>query len=158
MERIWAPWRMDFIRGEKEEGCIFCTRIARDQDRGDLILERRKHSCTFLNKFPYTNGHLMVIPYQHTADLSALQDDEMLEIMQTLRDWARVMQDNFRTEGINIGLNLGKAAGAGIVGHVHYHLIPRWVGDTNFMPVISDTRVMPEYIEKTYDQLKKVTK
>lgn len=155
MKQLWAPWRMEFILGEKEEGCIFCNRVKRHNDQEDLILSRGKTSFVLLNKYPYSNGHLMVVPYKHSDSMADLSARTAAEIMAFLSDWSDIIRSTFHAEGINIGMNLGKAAGAGVSEHLHFHLVPRWVGDTNFMPVFSDTRIIPEALEETYKTLKK---
>lgn len=154
MKPLWAPWRMQFIEGEKEAGCIFCTRIGRQNDRDDLILHRAEHSTVFLNKYPYSHGHLMVVPNRHTDSLGDLSADCSSEVIAQLAAWSDVMRDTMKAEGFNMGLNLGRPAGAGIEHHVHFHLVPRWVGDTNFMPMLAETKVMSEALMATYDKLK----
>jgi len=154
MKQLWAPWRMEFIAGEKEAGCIFCTRLGRQQDREDLILQRGPKTFTLLNKFPYGAGHLMVVPHQHTDDLAKLDAATAAELISQVGVWRGILTDALKAEGVNVGLNLGRAAGAGIEDHVHFHIVPRWVGDTNFMPVFSDTKVMPQALLETYDLLK----
>ncbi len=146
---------MEFILGEKEEGCIFCTRASRQNDRDDLILDRGDKSFVILNRYPYSNGHLMVVPYEHTDDMGSLSAETSAEIMASMAAWTQVLKQALKAEGINLGMNLGKAAGAGVKDHLHFHIVPRWVGDTNFMPVMSDTRVMPEAMDQTYELLKK---
>lgn len=154
MKNLWAPWRMDFITGDKEAGCIFCTRAERHNDSDDLILERGKTCFVMLNKFPYSNGHLMMVPYLHTDDLGQLDAATSTELMSHFATWRAVMASALQAQGFNIGMNLGDAAGAGVKDHLHFHLVPRWVGDTNFMPVFSDTRVLPEALAQTYAKLK----
>ncbi len=152
---IFAPWRMEFILGKKEKGCVFCNRHGRKQDRKDLILNRGKYSFVILNKFPYNNGHLMVVPYRHISSLGELTPKESNEIMAFLARAERALKKFMKPQGFNVGLNLGKAAGAGIDDHLHFHLIPRWFADTNFWPVISSTKSMPQHLMQTYDLLKK---
>lgn len=154
MERIWAPWRMEFIAGEKEEDCLFCNRIQRDKDCEDLILERGKNSFTLLNKYPYSHGHLMVVPYCHTDDLGGLDAETSAELLSSLGQWMTIMRRDLKAQGFNVGINLGAAAGAGVQGHVHFHLVPRWVGDTNFMPALAETKVLPEHLNRTYERLR----
>ena len=155
MKPSFAPWRMEFIVGEREVGCVFCTRRKRKRDRDDLILARGKYSFVILNKYPYNNGHLMVIPYKHVASLTKLNGEEAKEIFAFLAKAEKVMTQAMKPQGFNGGLNLGKAAGAGIDDHIHFHLIPRWFGDTNFWPVLSETKSMPQHLMTTYDLLKK---
>lgn len=154
MERLWAPWRMEYIRNaDKIEGCIFCLFPAEQEDQARLILLRGEHAFIILNAYPYSNGHLMVTPYRHTADLDDLSDEEMLELMHLTRRAVNLLKKAFRPDGFNIGINMGRVAGAGIADHVHIHVVPRWNGDTNFMPVLGDVRVMPESLEAVYRQL-----
>ena len=156
MDRLWAPWRMEYILAEKtaDAGCIFCIGEDHAADRQKLVLHRTKHSLVMLNRYPYTNGHLMVAPRQHTADLDRLADAEMLDLFATLRLCRNVLQAAARPDGFNIGINLGRAAGAGIEEHVHLHIVPRWNGDTNFMPVVAGTRVVPEALAATWHKLR----
>lgn len=156
MERLWAPWRLEYITAEKAEGCIFCVFPARQQDREDRILCRGWHAFVVMNAFPYSNGHLLIAPYRHTPDLAELTDEESLEVMQLVQRCIRALGDALRPDGINIGVNQGTAAGAGIAEHVHVHVVPRWNGDTNFMPVFADVKVIPEALEATYDKLKPI--
>jgi ATP adenylyltransferase len=154
MERLWAPWRMEYIRNaDKIEGCIFCLFPAEQEDKARLILLRGEHAFIILNAYPYSNGHLMVTPYRHTADLDDLTDEEMLELMRLTRRAMNLLKKAFHPDGFNIGINMGRVAGAGIADHVHIHVVPRWNGDTNFMPVLGDVRVMPESLEAVYRQL-----
>lgn len=155
MERLWAPWRMEFIQElrEKGSGCLFCEMGAAGDDRERMVLHRGKHCYTMLNRFPYNNGHIMIVPYKHTGDLLELSDEEHAEIMRMCAHSVKIMTESMDAEGFNCGFNIGAVAGAGIRDHIHLHVVPRWSGDSNFMPVISDTRTMPEYLEKTYDRL-----
>jgi ATP adenylyltransferase len=154
MDRIWAPWRMSYIKTlNSEEGCIFCNAWSCDNDREKLVLERSEHSMVMLNLFPYTNGHMMAVPRKHTSSLDELSDDEMLDLMKSVRRARNLLQKVAHPDGFNIGINLGRGAGAGIDDHLHIHVVPRWVGDANFMTVIGDIRVIPEGVMVTYDQL-----
>lgn len=155
MKTSFAPWRLEFILGEREKGCVFCTRHKRKRDREDLILARGKHSFVILNKYPYNNGHLMVVPYKHVASLTKLSGAQAKEIFEFLAKAEKVMTKAMKPHGFNGGLNLGRAAGAGIDDHIHFHLIPRWFGDTNFWPVVSETKSMPQHLMTTYDLMKK---
>ena len=155
MKQIFAPWRMEFIAGKKEKGCVFCTRVKRKQDRKDLILHRGKYSFVILNKYPYNNGHLMVVPYRHTASLQEICPEESAEIFSLMSQAEKIMKKTMHPEGFNVGLNLGKAAGAGIADHLHFHVVPRWFADTNFWPVLAETKTMPQHLMQTYDLLKK---
>lgn len=150
MERLWAPWRMEYLSKAKKTGCIFC--MAGD-DRELLILWRTPLVRVLLNRYPYANGHLMVAPHRHTADLDALTDDEMLELFRATALCREVLTRASSPDGFNIGINLGKAAGAGIEDHLHMHVVPRWSGDSNFMSVVCDIRVLPEALLATYDRL-----
>lgn len=151
MERLWAPWRMEYILEEKPSGCIFCATA--EDDRHRLILYRNSRSLVMLNRYPYTNGHLMVASHRHTAELEALDDGEMLDLFKTVSLCRRVLQQVASPQGFNIGINLGRAAGAGVDDHLHIHVVPRWNGDTNFISVMADVRVMPENLMATYDKL-----
>jgi ATP adenylyltransferase len=156
MEKLWAPWRMKYIEeGSKVEGCIFCLFPAKENDRENLILYRGALSFIMLNSFPYNPGHLMVAPYKHTADLYDLSDEELLDIDHLVRFSVKLLSETMRPDGFNLGVNLGRTAGAGIVDHIHWHIVPRWNGDTNFMPVIGETKVLPESLEATYDKLRR---
>lgn len=154
MQVLWAPWRMAYIGAPKEAGCIFCTMPAAADQKVALVLARTPHSSVMLNRFPYANGHLMVAPRRHTADLSALPPAEHAELAETLRRSLTLLQETLHPEGMNVGMNLGSAAGAGITEHLHWHLVPRWVGDTNFMPLIGEVRCIPEHLESLWDRLR----
>lgn len=154
MDRLWAPWRLDYITGEKTEGCIFCVFPTENNDEKRLILHRGKHAFVIMNAFPYSNGHLLIVPYRHTADVADLNDDESLEIMQLVRKCREALEAVCTPDGFNIGINQGAAAGAGIADHIHLHVVPRWNGDTNFMPVLGGVKVVPEALEVTYGKLK----
>jgi len=153
MQVLWAPWRMSYVAGKKEPGCIFCHAAATTDLRRDLVLAQQP-ALIMLNRFPYASAHLMVAPRTHTADLGALSPDEFHAVMDSLRTAAARLGEVFRPEGMNIGMNLGAAGGAGVADHLHWHLVPRWVGDTNFMPLLADVRVMPEHLDATYDRLR----
>ena len=156
MKRLWAPWRMKYIeQADKTEGCIFCTLPAENKDEEKLILHRGKTAFIMLNSFPYNNGHLMVAPFKHTADMQDLEDEELLEIQRLLRYAIRLLTETMHPDGFNIGVNLGLTAGAGVADHIHWHIVPRWNGDTNFMPVVADTKVLPDSLQSTYKKLKK---
>ena len=155
-EKLWAPWRISYITGEKkDEGCIFCTKPKQDNDKENLILYRGNYSFVIMNLFPYNNGHLMVVPYRHLSAFEDFTDDEMLEIMKNSAMMIKVLKAVMKPEGFNTGFNIGKCSGAGIDDHLHFHIVPRWTGDTNFMPVIGETKVISEHIEETYDKLYK---
>ena len=153
MRHLWAPWRLTYITGPKTEGCVFCQAIALGDDRTVLVLHRSSHGFLILNRFPYNTGHLMVVPYRHVARLEGLSSEEA-EALMALTDFAvRLLEHVMVPQGFNIGMNLGRSAGAGIDDHLHMHVVPRWVGDTNYMPVLGDVKVMPEHLEQTYDRL-----
>jgi ATP adenylyltransferase len=154
MENIWAPWRKEFILSKKEENCFFCTAIKDNQDHKNLVLYRGKECFCILNKYPYNSGHLMVAPKMHKDDLSKLSDSEMLELLTLTRDVKDILTKKLKPEGFNLGINFGKVAGAGVEDHMHLHLVPRWKGDTNFMPVIAETKVIPQSLEDLYLELK----
>lgn len=156
MENLWAPWRKEYIVGEKEKYCIFCKAIDdnSNEDRKNLVLYRGKECFCILNRYPYNSGHLMVVPKMHKDDLSKLTDSEMLELLSMTRDAKDILAKKMKPEGFNIGINLGRVAGAGIEDHIHIHVVPRWNGDTNFMPVIADTKVVPQSLDNLYMELK----
>ncbi|MBC7529053.1 MAG: HIT domain-containing protein [Chthonomonadaceae bacterium] len=155
-DQLWATWRLKYIESADQiPGCIFCDFPARDaaQDRETLILHRGEYAFIILNAYPYSNGHLMVVPYRHTASLSDLDDKTLLEVMQLTRLCVSLLKAAFNPDGFNLGVNMGKVAGAGIADHLHWHIVPRWNGDTNFMPVLADVRVIPESLSVVYDRL-----
>jgi ATP adenylyltransferase len=153
METLWAPWRIGYIIGEKPEGCIFCVKAAEDRDAENYIVWRGRRCFVILNIFPYNNGHVMVVPYAHVASLEDLDPETSQELMSLTQQALGVLRRTMRPAGFNIGINLGAAAGAGVADHVHIHVVPRWVGDTNFMPVLSDTRVISQSLESSYTLL-----
>lgn len=153
MDYIWAPWRIEYILSSKDEECIFCDKPKGDNDRENLILYRAKHNLVMLNKYPYNPGHLMVAPYKHVSQLDYLEDDELLEHIQLMKRCVIMLREVMSPDGFNMGVNLGRVAGAGIEEHIHTHIVPRWNGDTNFMPVVSDTRAVPEALDATYTKL-----
>ncbi len=150
---LWAPWRMVYIGGPRSEGCLLCGLPREHTDCESLILRRGPRTYVVMNRYPYNNGHLMIVPYRHCGDLGQLSTEESLELMHEAQRATRILHRLFGAEGFNVGMNLGKVAGAGIAEHVHIHVVPRWVGDTNFMPVLADTKVMPDYLEATYEKL-----
>jgi ATP adenylyltransferase len=154
MQVLWAPWRMQYIGGAKQSGCIFCSQSEAPDLRADLVVARPRHAVVMMNRFPYANGHLMVAPRRHTAELAALPSDEYQALQEALRGSLALLEKALQPEGMNVGLNLGRAAGAGITDHLHWHIVPRWIGDTNYMPLIADVRVMPEHLESMYDRLR----
>ncbi|HEY51405.1 MAG TPA: HIT domain-containing protein [Dehalococcoidia bacterium] len=154
MKRIWAPWRMQLIRMKKPKGCFLCEGPGRDDDAGDYILYRGLTNFVVLNSYPYNPGHMMVAPYRHVADLEDLSEEELKEHFETVRKCVTVLRQEYNPGGLNIGINLREAGGAGIGGHIHTHIVPRWGGDTNFMPVLADVKVLPEALTETYERLK----
>jgi ATP adenylyltransferase len=154
METIWAPWRMEYILMEKSEGCIFCQKPRENLDEANYILHRGERNFVILNSYPYNPGHLMVAPYRHVARLEELTDAELGEHFDIVRRSTKAITEELHPHGFNIGINLGRVAGAGVEGHVHTHVVPRWEGDTNFMPVIAHTRVLPEALTSTFARLK----
>jgi ATP adenylyltransferase len=151
---LWAPWRIEYITGPKDGDCIFCAAaMARNEDPAHQPIDRTEHCLTILNAFPYAPGHVMVAPVRHLASLEDLTPDEMLETMQLARRAILAIRIAMSPDAFNVGYNLGKVAGAGIVDHLHLHVVPRWDGDTNFMPVLADTNVMPQALEATRDVL-----
>lgn len=156
-EILWAPWRLEYIEKATPAGdCIFIDLPKQDLDRENLILYRGENAFVMLNAFPYTNGHLMIAPYQHTAEIEELSDATLLEINQLLGCCIRWIRAAYKPNGFNIGINLGSAAGAGIPDHVHWHIVPRWGGDTNFMTTVGHVRVLPQSLQDSYDRLKEV--
>jgi len=155
MERLWAPWRMEYITSvnDTDPGCIFCDKPAERKDKKNLIVYRSKACFVMLNKFPYNNGHLMIVPYIHESEITNLSDEILLDVHKTLNHCVRALKNTLNPHGMNIGLNLGRTAGAGIDTHIHYHLVPRWNGDTNFMPIIGATKVVSEALDKTWKKL-----
>ncbi|MCH7904099.1 MAG: HIT domain-containing protein [Armatimonadetes bacterium] len=158
-ERLWAPWRFDYIAQAGKSGAsgnIFVDLPAEDSDRENLILFRGRTAFVIMNRFPYTNGHLMVAPYQQTPEIGGLDDEELLEINRLIARCIEWLRTAYEPEGFNVGVNLGAAAGAGIASHLHWHVVPRWSGDTNFMTTVADTRVIPQDLRDSYDLLKKI--
>jgi ATP adenylyltransferase len=156
LQRLWAPWRFGYIAGgEPVEGCPFCVLPARGpaRDRESLILHRGEHAFVIFNAYPYNPGHLMVVPYEHAADLEVLDDDVAAEVWDLGRRTVGILRSELRSEGVNLGMNLGRAGGAGIAEHLHLHAVPRWVGDTNFISTVGAARVLPVALEELYDRL-----
>ncbi|HOT97836.1 MAG TPA: HIT domain-containing protein [bacterium] len=154
MNKLWAPWRMEYILQEKPEGCIFCDKPLEARDRENLILHRGASCFVIMNFYPYNNGHLMVVPYRHTADLAGLTESERLEMMTLLGRCTEVLGAQMHPQGFNIGMNLGQVAGAGIDEHLHFHIVPRWNGDTNFMPVTGHTKVLSQGLQESWEALR----
>lgn len=155
MERLWAPWRLDYVgRENKEEGCFLCAAARSTDDEQRLVLCRGETCLAILNRFPYNNGHLMVAPMAHTNSLADLAEAERLEQFEMIVRCQALLTATIRPAGFNVGLNLGAAAGAGVVGHMHWHIVPRWDGDTNFMAVVGDTKVIPQSLTQLYRMLR----
>lgn len=151
---IWAPWRIEYILGEKEAGCFLCRMFAEQDDRSNLLLKRGKTCAVVMNRYPYTSGHLMVTPFRHLENLKDMTPEERLEMADLCIEAVEILKAELKPDGLNLGYNLGAAAGAGLKDHLHQHIVPRWVGDTNFMPVLADTRVMPQALLEQYDVLR----
>ncbi len=156
MKQLWAPWRMEFLKDDKTKtcDCVFCALPREKNDQTNLIVHRAKYNFVILNKYPYNNGHLMVVPFKHTSNLGDLSKEEQSEMMEFGNHAISALKEAYKPEGFNLGMNLGQAAGAGIKDHLHLHIVPRWNGDTNFMPVIGDVKSMPEHLQKSFESLK----
>lgn len=155
MESLWAPWRERFILCEKEPGCFLCRTAKENHDRKNLILYRGRKCFVILNRYPYNTGHLMVAPYRHVGQLDKLKDEELTELLKISQFCVRVLNSAMKPQGINLGMNLGKVSGAGVADHIHFHIVPRWQGDTNFMPILAGTKVISVGLSNTYSRLKK---
>jgi ATP adenylyltransferase len=156
MDRVWAPWRMEYITGtsdKRDKGCFLCLDGTNDDEA--LVVGRRDRAFVIMNRFPYTNGHVMVVPVRHTGALEGLAPEELLDVMTLVQVMVTIYKETFSVDGLNIGINVGRAAGAGLEEHVHVHMVPRWFGDTNFMPVLGETRVISEHLLATYQKLKR---
>jgi ATP adenylyltransferase len=152
MKIIWAPWRIKYILGKKE-GCIFCDKVNENKDKENYVLLRGKNAFVMLNTFPYNNGHLMVAPYKHVPDLEGLEKDELSELMGLVKTCTQILKKALKPEGFNVGINLGKVAGAGVEGHIHIHIVPRWGGDTSFISTVGNTKIISESLNDTYNKL-----
>lgn len=167
-EHLWAPWRLSYVKGDEapqparapaavlpggDPDCFLCRGVVEAADRDNLVVHRGTGTVTIINRYPYNNGHLLVAPQRHLARLDDLDDAVHLECVERLGHWMRIMERLMRADGFNVGLNLGRVAGAGVPGHLHWHIVPRWNGDTNFMPVIGDTKVIPQALEALWDLL-----
>ena len=153
MKHLWAPWRLAYVAGEKEPGCIFCQAPAAGDDRKMLVVYRSPLAYVILNRYPYNSGHMMAVPYRHVARLDDLTHEESQALVDLTGLAVRALEQAMAAEGCNVGLNLGRAAGAGIADHLHIHVVPRWIGDTNYMPVLGDTKVLPQHLDETYTRL-----
>jgi ATP adenylyltransferase len=154
MKQLWSPWRLEYLTGPSAEGCIFCRAAKGDDDRKNLVLLRGDRAFLILNRYPYNNGHFMAVPYGHVPSLEDLDPPTLTEMMLLLNRGLAALRQAMEPDGFNVGVNIGHVAGAGIEDHVHIHAVPRWAGDTNFMPVVGDMRVIPQTWMQTYDQLK----
>jgi ATP adenylyltransferase len=154
MQQLWAPWRINYIKAPKEKGCIFCSKQKSTKDIDSLILSRGDHSFVLMNLYPYNNAHLLIAPYNHVDTTSLLDAETLNEIIWFANESMIIMKSILNTDGYNFGANIGSAAGAGIADHIHFHVVPRWNGDTNFMPVIGETKVQVQGLEETYNELK----
>ena len=156
MERLWAPWRLEYVgSADEQEGCVFCLANAANDEEG-LVVHRGQHSFVVLNKFPYSSGHMMIAPIRHVGEFAELEDEEVVEIHRLAGQGIGALAQVYEPQGYNLGWNLGRIAGAGVVDHVHLHLVPRWTGDTNFMPVLADVKVLPEHLVDTRRKLAEV--
>lgn len=153
MKQIWAPWRMNYILGNKSKKCIFCHPARIKHNKKRLLLHQGEFSLVMLNRYPYTNCHLLIAPRKHTNTLDRLSAEESLNLFTTLSKSVNALKKSIKPDGFNIGMNLGRIAGAGVKDHLHFHIVPRWNGDTNFMPILAESVVVPEHLENTYDEL-----
>ena len=155
MDYLWTPWRYQYITSSGGSGeCVFCAAARGEDDRASLVVHRASRNFVILNRYPYTNGHVMIVPHRHEASLCALDEETLGEMMLLAREVERHLRALYRPDGVNIGLNIGRAAGAGIAEHVHMHVLPRWIGDTNFMTATGETRILPETLEVTWERLR----
>ena len=154
MQNLWAPWRMEYILSDKSAGCFLCDAAKTTDDEAALVVCRREHGFCVLNRFPYNNGHLLIAPYEHKAGLEDLTEEEMIGLFRLTRDVQAALREEMAPHGFNIGANVGEAAGAGVPGHFHIHVVPRWSGDTNFMSVVSGTKVIPQSLEEVWRPLR----
>jgi ATP adenylyltransferase len=154
MDRLWTPWRYAYVsKAEPVSGCIFCQKAAEDADEANFVVWRAKHSYVLLNIYPYNNGHIMVAPYEHADTLGGVSEQTALEMMQLGRRAEKVLRHVYRPKGINLGMNIGECAGAGVAGHIHMHVLPRWPGDVSFMTSVGETRVVPEDLHTTWEKI-----
>ena len=154
MKHLWSPWRMSYIESHKQDGCVFCQALEQEDGPENLIVTRGKTSFVILNRYPYTSGHIMVLPYVHAPTLDELKAETRAEMIELVSKGTQVLQSIYKPEGFNVGINIGEAAGAGIEEHIHMHIVPRWMGDTNFMSAVGETRMLPEDIKDTYNRVK----
>jgi ATP adenylyltransferase len=154
MDILWAPWRKEFILSKKGKGCIFCEKLKEKKDKKNLILFRSKLSFILLNKYPYNSGHLMVAPYRHVGKLEKLREEELFDLALLSQRCVKILKKTMKPHGFNLGMNLEKISGAGVADHLHVHVVPRWTGDTNFMPVVGETKLISVALKDVYNQLK----
>lgn len=152
MDKLWAPWRISYIKLNKQKGCVFCRGL--ENPAGNYVIFKARYSFCILNIYPYNNGHLMISPNRHVADISRLKEEEALDLFRSINKAKKILDKVLRPQGYNIGINLNDVAGAGIRGHLHIHIVPRWKGDTNFMPVLAKTKVISQSLKELYKQLK----
>lgn len=154
MDHLWSPWRYRYVTTARpDDACIFCLALAQNRDEENYVVHRGAHNFVILNRYPYTSGHVMVAPYMHVATLEQTPDEILVEMMLLMRDCERHIRAAYRAEGLNLGLNIGRCAGAGVAGHIHAHILPRWTSDVNFMTATGETRVLPEELSVTYERL-----
>ena len=154
MKRLWAPWRKEYVsKKNKEEECFFCAKHRLKKDKDNFVITRSTYSFSMLNAFPYSNGHILAAPYRHVGNIAELPEPELIDLIKLVVSSQALLKKSLSPHGYNIGINTGKAAGAGVTEHIHIHIVPRWEGDTNFMPVISGAKVIPESLESVYDAL-----
>ena len=156
MDRIWAPWRIEYVGSTKpaeEKKCFLC--VDPEKDNESLVVGRKSSAFVIMNRFPYTNGHVMVVPVRHTGRMEDLSDEELLDLMRLVKVMISVFKEEFNVDGVNVGINVGRAAGAGLEEHIHIHMVPRWFGDNNFMPVVGETRMISEHLNASYERLKR---
>ena len=155
MDYLWSPWRYQYVTQQApSEGCVFCAKMQQENDEENFVIHRGRHNCVLLNLFPYTSGHLMIVPCRHIGQLADADDATWMEMMVLTRKAEQALQKTYRPDGINLGMNLGKSAGAGVADHIHMHVLPRWHADSNFITVVGETRVLPEALSETYRKLK----
>jgi ATP adenylyltransferase len=154
MDHLWSPWRYRYVTtASPKDECIFCAVLAQDRDAENYVVHRARHNFVMLNRYPYTSGHVMVAPYVHVPTLEEAPEEALTEMILLMRDCEKYLRALYRAEGLNLGLNIGRSAGAGVAGHIHAHVLPRWIGDANFMTATGETRVLPEDLQVTYDRL-----
>lgn len=154
LDYLWSPWRMEYIQSNKtEDGCVFCNAASQEDGLGNLIAYRGRNAFVILNRYPYTSGHLMIVPYAHRSTIENLSEETLSEMMYLCAAALGVLRKVYHPQGFNVGINIGDAGGAGILDHVHMHIVPRWTGDTNFMSALAGTRVLPETLEETFTKI-----